>query len=169
MNKITLPSWPIFRKGMNFWSEKWIMLFLHAFSIDQYFMVLLGFIFPSLGWFPYLKNIACRCCPVGMTNKIEISWFRNVSPSKESMWGVMEIIKYYTDLGRAFLWVQDLEFNTVSVYELYPMSESELDLLPEVQDNLTQGPQAQSWQYSSENTCTVVKTILWWLMSGNLL
>ena len=31
-------------------------------------------------------GIACRCCPVGMTNKIDISWFRNVSPSKESMY-----------------------------------------------------------------------------------
>ncbi len=31
------------------------------------------------------ENIACRCCPVGMTNIIDISWFRNVSPSKESM------------------------------------------------------------------------------------
>ncbi len=31
------------------------------------------------------ENIACRCCPVGTTNKIDISWFRNVSPSKESM------------------------------------------------------------------------------------
>ena len=26
--------------------------------------------------------IVCRCCAVGMTNIIDISWFRNVSPSK---------------------------------------------------------------------------------------
>ncbi len=36
------------------------------------------------------ENIACRCCPVGMTNIIDISWFRNVSPSKESMKGVLK-------------------------------------------------------------------------------
>ena len=32
-----------------------------------------------------LTFFACRCCPVGTTNKIDISWFRNVNPSKESM------------------------------------------------------------------------------------
>ncbi len=38
-----------------------------------------------LTFFARNENIACRCCPVGTTNKIDISWFRNVNPSKESM------------------------------------------------------------------------------------
>ena len=29
--------------------------------------------------------IICRCCPVAMTYIIDVSWFRNVNPSKESM------------------------------------------------------------------------------------
>ena len=36
-------------------------------------------------FFGIYKDIACRCCPVGTTNKTDISWFRNVSPSMESM------------------------------------------------------------------------------------
>ena len=36
-------------------------------------------------------GIICRCCPVAMTNIIDISWFRNVNPSKESMSADFEV------------------------------------------------------------------------------
>ncbi len=38
-----------------------------------------------LTFFGIYENIACRCCSVGMTNIIDVSWFWNVNPSKESM------------------------------------------------------------------------------------
>ena len=49
------------------------------------------------------KNVACKCCPVGTTNKIDISWFRNVNPSKESMFGELFTAMHGNTLAMALL------------------------------------------------------------------
>ena len=68
------------------------------------------------------ESIVCRCCPVGMTNKIDISWFRNVSPSKESMnaVGTLGLVPNYGD----FVWIWR-EWSLGAHYEILPRSEDQ--------------------------------------------
>ncbi len=84
----------------------------------------------GIWWFPSLKShifshvlknasanfnslyllLVCRCYPVGMANIIDISWFQNVSPSKESMYRPsIHIFSSYKDMiAEAGKMLQDL-------------------------------------------------------------